>query len=891
MISAMTDSEPPPTVVFVSHSGADAGWAGWVADRLREAGYAVEIDQADWKPGEDFVRRMSAALERADVMVALWSAAYFNPDGYAIREWEAAFAARLRVVPLRIEDVTPPAMWRSVIYVNLFDVDEEQARRRLLNAVAGSSVLADGVSVSFSSRGSPVAHRAIAWNLPSRSLAFAGRGDLLAQVHATLQTGRSPNVLVLHGLSGVGKTHLALEYAHQFEPEYDDVWWVDAEQPSLIGEQLAAFAVAVGAATIGTDTPGAVEALKAELRGRDRWLIVFDNASSAADLAPWIPQGRGHVLITSRSHVWGGVAAAQPVGLFKRAESVAFLRAQRASITDVDAEKLASALGDLPLALAQAAGVMAETGMPPDEYLTSLSEAAGEVLAVGTPIGYPLSVAVAVRTSSARLGDEDLPASQLIRVCSRLGPEPIPIWMIAGAPAGLPAPLAAVATNTFALRQAIGLIGRYGLIEIGPEAFTMHRLVQAVVADELGPEERDANRRAAEALVVSARPDDGTEPSGWARWRQLMPHVLALDPGGATSDDVRYLACAAVWQLIARGDSGTAAPLAESLHVRWHEMSGPDDPYVLLAANNLAEIHRHLGRFELARQLDEDTLARRRRVLGPDDVHTLHSASNLATDLRQLGHLERARSLDEETLARRKRVLGENHPHSLSSATNLAMDLRCLGQAAEALRLDEMALAGHRQELGEDHPYTLGCANHLAADLALLGRVAEARGLNEATYVRYVAVLGEDHPETLHCATDIASNLRDLGLHEQARELDEQTLARYPAHGKDWPDALRATGNLAADLRALGRVTDARALDEEAYQGYQRMLGEDHPDTLRAALNLATDLRQLGLSQRAADLEQDTLARYRRTLGDDHPYTLSALDALSERPAPLDDQA
>ena len=46
-----------------------------------------------------------------------------------------------------------------------------------------------------------------------------------------------------------------------------------------------------------------------------------------------------------------------------------------------------------------------------------------------------------------------------------------------------------------------------------------------------------------------------------------------------------------------------------------------------------------------------------------------------------LGEYQAARELDEDTLARRRQVLGENHPDTLASASNLALDLRALGQA------------------------------------------------------------------------------------------------------------------------------------------------------------------------------------------------------------------
>ena len=108
-------------------------------------------------------------------------------------------------------------------------------------------------------------------------------------------------------------------------------------------------------------------------------------------------------------------------------------------------------------------------------------------------------------------------------------------------------------------------------------------------------------------------------------------------------------------------------------------MLGEDHPDTLISASNLAVDLTSLGEHQAARELDEDTLARRRRVLGEDHPDTLISASNLAASLASLGDHRAARELNEDTLARRRRVLGEDHPDTLTSA-QLAADLRALGE-------------------------------------------------------------------------------------------------------------------------------------------------------------------------------------------------------------------
>ena len=813
---------------FVSHTGADRAWAEWVAWQLADAGYTVELDVWDWATGQNFVLAMSDALARCDRVVALFSAAYFERDRYTSDEWTSAMlhvpgTGQGRLVPVRVEEVPPadmPPVLRPLVFGDLFGVDAAEARRALLQAVEGPR-RPDGEPV-FPGTGTPGASRKLGgtgprlpgtlprvWNLPARNPGFTGRDGMLVTVRERLLARDTAVVQAFQGMGGVGKTQLAAEYAYRFAGAYDLAWWVDAEQPGLIGDQFAALGMALGCLQPDAGAEAVRVTVLGELRERGRWLLVFDNAENPADITGWLPGG-GHVLITSRERRWSQVAVPVEVDVLARSESVAIFQDRVGGLSDGDADKLAAQLGDLPLAIVQTAGFMADTGTMAAQFLELLRTQAGQLLDLADAgSAYPLSLAAATRLIAERLDRDDPAAAQLASLCAFLAPEPIPEDLFTSALDDLPGELAERAADPLAWRQTLAHLARQSLARIDSRGLMMHRLTQAILRDRLTPAQAAAIRERSEAILAASRPGQPGDPVTWPRWAQLMPHLLAADPAATGNYDLRWMACDACSYLQRRGDTGAAHDLASDLRRRWRERLGDDDESTRAATHYVAWTLREMGRYAEARELDEDTLARTRRIEGADHSNTLISANHLAADLRDLGEHQAARELDEDTLARKRRVLGDDHPSTLFSANNLANDLRELGEDQAARELDEDTLARKRRVLGDDHPSTLGSANNLAADLRVLGEDQAARELDEDTLARRRRVLGDDHPDTLTSADNLAADLRDLGEYQAARDLDEDTLARRRrVLGDHHPSTLTSADNLADDLRALGQARD-----------------------------------------------------------------------------------
>ena len=123
---------------------------------------------------------------------------------------------------------------------------------------------------------------------------FSGRADMLDDIARALSAkhpgrhGPAVAITALRGLGGVGKTQLAVEYAWRHAAEYSLVWWVDAEEASLLAGQVAALGGRLGLPSTGRVDLDAASVLD-WLARHDGWLVIFDNAVHLDGIRAWLP--------------------------------------------------------------------------------------------------------------------------------------------------------------------------------------------------------------------------------------------------------------------------------------------------------------------------------------------------------------------------------------------------------------------------------------------------------------------------------------------------------------------------------------------------------------------------------------------------------------------------
>ncbi|WP_245667878.1 FxSxx-COOH system tetratricopeptide repeat protein [Actinomadura macra] len=772
---------------------------------------------------------------------------------------------------------------------------------------------------------------AVLGKLPLRNKNFTGREEQLDALRSNV-SGASTTVALhaLHGMGGVGKTQMAIEYAWRYLDQYDLVWWIPADQPMLVRSSLAQLAPYLDlpqAAAAGVDD-AATAVLEALRRGEPygHWLLIFDNADQPEDINQMMPRGPGHVLITSRNNRWEGVVETISIDVFTREESVEFLRKRvSTSMKPEHADKLAEELGDLPLALDQAGALLAQTGMTAADYLDALHRETGQLLSVGKPNEYPMSMTAAWRISVTNLGQRMPEAVELLRCCALFGPEPIPRDVFRSRGVQRPQ-LAELLSRPIHLSQAIGELGRYALLRIDLDSRTVqvHRLIQALVRESLPEPEQEEIRADVHQLLVGALPKNPDEARYWEEFRNLVAHLEPTKVETSVNDKVRSMALDMTRYLYLSGNFSSAQRYVDRFIENWSESSEAPGADALRCLREKGNILRDLGRYEEAYALNQSTLQKMRAAgLPEDDIFPL--INSIGADLRARGRFREALTHDEESRSAHVEAFGSDDPRALRATNNLAVDYslssrfpesillheeaytladqagRTIGAAfvlaiwnglARATRLNgeyskacdvgEEAYAYGLEHLGRDHPWTLRTAKDLSIALRRFGEVSRAEDLAGDVHGRCLRLFGLDQPDTLAAAMSLANVRRNADRVQESLELAADTVQRYRrVYGPDHPYTLACTGNHALLLRLIASPLEARDLNERTLAALETAVGKDHHYYLTVATNFASDLAELRDFRRAVEIGEDTLPRLRDLVREDHPMTLACAGNLS----------
>lgn len=633
--------------------------------------------------------------------------------------------------------------------------------------------------------------RSAIWSLeiPARNSHFTGRREELETLRSRLADS-SIGVLsqppqAVYGLGGIGKTEIAVEYAHRYAEDYDIVWWVRAEHPDRVRDSF----VKLGRQLNPQDSFGyrdrsvftVMDALRTGNPYR-RWLLIFDNAAQPEVINEFIPKGPsgGHVIITSREQQWRRVTRAEGIEVaeFALEESIEFLRKRvkslRAEETGPgdqgydDARRLAVALGNLPIAMDHAAAYLDETGASVDAYLELYQKDPYGLLSTKVDTEYPLPVAATWSISAALLEDD---AAEMFKLCAFFSPEPIAEELFLGGGSNVQAPraLKAVLNDPNRIRHAVRQLHRYSLARIDwkRNVVMVHRVVQAVTRSTVKmdrPEACQEYQAAVHALLAASDPGNPDRENNDPQYERSLQHLRPAGAIDTDNPDLRQLIINQVRRLHMRGGFRDSLGLGEEALAAWRVKLGETNKQVLELAVEVGIALRLAERTEEARKLNRETREILRREYGEQSDIYLICANSYGADLRALGRFDEALELDLMLLPLFEKMFLPGHPRTLNVRNNLAADYRRLGRFKDALLEDQINAAERERTLGASDLRTLTSKDAISFDLRGCGEYELALDMAREVMNALGSRAGGDNPDVLNAYKGFAVALRKAGL-------------------------------------------------------------------------------------------------------------------------------
>jgi tetratricopeptide (TPR) repeat protein len=758
------------------------------------------------------------------------------------------------------------------------------------------------------------------WLVPyQRNPYLIGRDQVLTQLHTELTTKESPLPQAINGLSGIGKTQIALEYAYRYRSEYQAVFWVSADSYPTRVSDLVNIARELHLPKKNVqDQDRTIETVKSWLQDHQNWLLILDHVEheDLEWLCKFCPQGHGrHILLTTRKDISDNrlnsieikkmTADEGAILILRRTGKIALDDPiNKASKDDqADAKKIVREMDGLPLALEQAAAYIEQHKCHLSEYLDLYRKYRDELLRSGY-VDHA-SVAATFSLSFKDVEQASPAAADLLRFCAFLNPDAIPVdqIIVKGAPELGPV-LRSVATNKIKLWEVIEELRKFSLVRYNTttknRTLTVHRLVQEVLRDSMN---KDTLRLWLERTVRALnRAFPNVSFKEWSRCEQCLPHVQACLPLIQKEDikdiEVTQLLNKAGSYLRERAQYAQAMKLIEQALTFRKSMLAVE----ATSLHNMALLHFKQGQYDDSEPYYVSALTIRKKALGPRHPDTASSLNDLAGWYYCQGQYAQAEELCQQGLEIRKRVLGLEHTDTAHSLDDLGSIYYKQGKYDQAEMFFIQARGIREKLLGSDHPDTATSINNLARLYYSQGKYKDAEPLYQMALDIRQKVLGPDHPDTANSLNDLARLHYRLARYDQAERLYQQARAAWrkilrpePMH----PDLATVYNNLAKLYYRQGDYTQARECYLKALDIRQQTLSgrlssivivlldrpgaitlPEHPDVAATLNDLGRLYYSQGIYVEAEKLYQQALSMRNNLLDPQHSDVAESLNNL-----------
>lgn len=370
---------------FISYSHVDKQWAEWISDFLEQEGYSTFLGNCDLKVGDNFVSIIQEYIEKTDKLIAVFSPSYFSSTFCQVEVSAMLAKNKNGIIPVKVSYTQPIAELENMLYVDLYKINEAEAKKRLLTAIVTQNQvisskpkfpeIKDNQKNSIIETRFPGTTPINNFKLNNEKLIIGGDEKVKAIRKAFEKNNTVSSTLALSGLAGIGKTVIAQKYVYQYGYLYDLIWWINAQSKDSV---MHAYEELIIRNNLETNTDckqslnGVVEIVKKWMLETDNWLFIFDGVVNFETIQSFIPEKhKGNVLITSRNSLWQNSNISEiTMDVFSTETAISFLKHCGVKGKKEDLIKLSNALGNIPLNMELAAKYIVENNLTVIDFLT-----------------------------------------------------------------------------------------------------------------------------------------------------------------------------------------------------------------------------------------------------------------------------------------------------------------------------------------------------------------------------------------------------------------------------------------------------------------------------------------------------------------------------------------